>query len=90
MPVIHPLLSALAASALMRPSTVETNLMPLPISKKTNPAGLTPAEYALAEFHRIRRANSKGGRNAWKNLTSAERAAEMKKRRKETKRNMVL
>ncbi len=51
-------------------------------SKKTrhNPLGLAPAELQLAEYHRIKRGNAKGGRNAWKGKDAAERSAIAKAR----------
>lgn len=49
------------------------------LSKKTNPAGLSPAEYALAEYHRIRRAQSAAGRKRWSGKTKQEISEEMRK-----------
>jgi hypothetical protein len=48
--------------------------------KRTNPIGLSPSEFQLAEFHRIKAAQSKGARDWWKGKTAAEKTAIAKAR----------
>jgi len=46
--------------------------------KPSNPLGLSPAEFAAAEYNRIRLAQSLGGRNRWKGSTKNQRSASMR------------
>jgi len=41
--------------------------------KTANPHGFTPAELALAEYHALKAAQRKGGRNRWKGSTPKQR-----------------